>query len=142
MKNITIADLLKKTTNVPVALDENGLESINVRGISIRDIGSLYREHKDIMIKLVGKEDDVKDDNGGIDWGKVIDVSPEFIAQVIARGVQCTADEAASLPVGIQARLVVGIWNASQIDQTMIEEVVKKILAALTNVNAAIGSKI
>lgn len=142
MKNITIADLLKKTNSVPVALDEDGTTSLNVRGISIRDIGTLYHEHKEIMKKLVGKDDDVKDNAGGIDWGKVIDISPDFIAQVIARGAQCSVDEAASLPVGIQARLVVGIWGASQIDQTMIEEVVKKIIAALTSVNAAIGSKI
>ncbi|QKE60703.1 hypothetical protein vBVhaSVHB1_16 [Vibrio phage vB_VhaS-VHB1] len=142
MKNITIKDLIQKTNNVPVAIDENGVESINVRGLALRDIGLLYAEHKDIMVKLIGKDDSVadKEDETGIDWAKVVQIAPEFIAKVIAKGAKCSTEDAANLPFGIQARIVIGIWNASQIDQSMIEDVVKKILAALTSVTTAIGS--
>jgi len=139
MANISIKDLIKKTNNVPVEVDSEGSSSVNVRGLSIRDLGSLCREHKDILQKLISPEPKEGSEDAGIDWGKLINVSPAFCAEVIAKGANCTVKEAEQLPTGIQIRLLIGIWGASSIDAEIVEGAVKKIIDLLQKVNQTIG---
>lgn len=137
MNKVSISDLIKKTKQVPVAVNEDGTECVDVKGLSIRDIGSLCHEHKDILKKLISPE--TKTEEKGIDWGKLIDISPAFCAEVISKGAGCSADDAADLPTGIQVRLLIGIWGASAIDAEIVEGAVKKIVDLLTKVNNTIG---
>ncbi|APD18981.1 hypothetical protein [Vibrio phage J14] len=48
------------------------------------------------------------DEKTEIDWTKVVDIAPEFIAKVIAKGTGASIADAEQIPAGIQARLVVG----------------------------------
>ncbi|QNJ59181.1 hypothetical protein [Vibrio phage vB_ValS_PJ32] len=137
MAKVSIKDLIKKTNYVPVAVDENGEDTVEVRGLSIRDIGSLCHEHKDILKKLISPAKG--DDSNEIDWGKLLDVSPDFCAEVIAKGARCSKEDAEILPTGLQIRLLIGIWGASSIDAEIIEGAVKKIIDLLTKVNHTIG---
>ncbi|AUR95995.1 hypothetical protein NVP1215B_077 [Vibrio phage 1.215.B._10N.222.54.F7] len=139
MAKVSIKDLIKKTSNVPVALDAEGIDTVDVRGLSIRDLGGLCHEHKDILQKLISPEKS-NDGESSIDWGKLLDVSPDFCAEVIKAGARCTKDEAEDLPTGVQIRLLIGIWGASSIDAEIIEGAVKKIVDLLAKVNATIGS--
>lgn len=141
MAKITIADLIKKTNHVPVAVDAEGADLIEVRGLSIKDLGLLCHEHKDILKQLISPEPSEKKEKEGdaIDWGKMLDVSPDFCAEVIARGVGCKVEEAEVLPTGVQIRLLIGIWGASSIDAEIVEGAVKKIIDLLTRVNETIG---
>jgi len=134
MAKISIKDLIKKTNHVPVAVDAEGEDKVEVRGLSIKDLGSLCHEHKDILQKLISPEKKEGDDTG-IDWGKMLDVSPDFCAEVIARGTGASVEEAETLPTGVQIRLLIGIWGASSIDAEIVEGAVKKIIDLLTRVN-------
>lgn len=142
MKNVTISQLISRTKPVPI--NDEGTEAIEVKGLSIASIGLLYHEHKDIMTKVVTGDDEVSksktdEDKTDIDWTKVVDIAPEFIAKVISKGTGASIADAEQIPAGIQARLVFGIWEASAIDQSMIESAVKKVLAALVSLNTSIG---
>lgn len=141
MAKITIADLIKKTNQVPVTIDAEGENTVDVRGLSIKDLGLLCHEHKDILKKLISPEQSGKKqgDDAGIDWGKMLDVSPAFCAEVIARGTGCSVEDAETLPTGVQIRLLIGIWGASSIDAEIVEGAVKKIIDLLTRVNETIG---
>lgn len=142
MATISIKDLIKKTNHVPVAVDAEGTTSVEVRGLSIKDIGLLCHEHKDILKKLISPEPKEATDSKEaepIDWGKMLDVSPEFCAEVIARGTGSKKEDAEALPTGIQIRLLIGIWGASAIDQEIVETAVKKIVDLLTKINHTIG---
>lgn len=139
MAKVSIKDLIKKTNSVPVALDADGVDTVDVRGLSIRDLGGLCHEHKDILQKLISPAKPGEAETS-IDWGKLLTVSPDFCAEVIKAGARCSLEEAANLPTGIQIRLLIGIWGASSIDAEIIEGAVKKIVDLLAKVNATIGS--
>lgn len=95
MKNVTISQLISRTKPVPI--NDDGTEAIEVKGLSIATIGALYHEHKDIMTKVVMGDDEVSKSKGDdekteIDWTKVVDIAPEFIAKVIAKGTSASIE--------------------------------------------------
>lgn len=102
---------------------DNSTEVVcTVRGLSLTDVVSLMRNH-------MQEVQDTFAPGGDTDFVQLIARSPDFVSEMIALGTDEpeSVESIRHLPMGLQLKILVAIWNATAIS----EEDLGNILAAI-----------